>query len=226
MGEGQNFDFPINLFKSVGFNGNPMEETLYKLEVQGYHKENIAKNIEANRAINEESWLKESTKDSVEVNILRKLLQYNTSDSKVYTNAENSILDIFNLTKDITNPVLFSGSSELNQLLREASYKPEIADKFDISFIDGFGNNYICNLGNIIVYRLHFSDVNFSLLTTRDLFESIVFGKVMENQFVKVNYVPSQNENVGELLINYWMKVDLVDELPCIKTEIKSIDRE
>ncbi|HDZ9341802.1 TPA: hypothetical protein RUZ56_003137, partial [Vibrio cholerae] len=68
-------------------------------------------------------------------------------------------------------------------------------------------------------------DVNFSLLTTRDLFESIVFGKVMDNQFVKVNYVPSQNENVGELSINYWMKVDLVDELPCIKTEIKSIDK-
>ncbi|EHY9846875.1 hypothetical protein CGT72_12190 [Vibrio cholerae] len=226
MGEDANFEFPINLFKSVGFNGNPVEETLYKLNIQGYPKENIAKNIEANRAVNEESWLKESTRNNVEVNILRKLLQYKTSDSKVYTNAENNIFDISNLTKDITNPVLFSGSSELNQLLREARYKPEIANKFDISFIDGFGNNYICNLGDIIVYSLHFSDVNFSLLTTRDLFESIVFGKVMDNQFVEVNYVPSQNENVGELSINYWMKVDLVEELPCIKTEIKSIDKE
>ncbi|HIF9176675.1 TPA: hypothetical protein ACX6QN_001457 [Photobacterium damselae] len=222
MGEEANFEFPINLFKSVGFNGNPVEETLYKLNIQGYLKENIAKNIEINRAVNEESWLKESTRNNVEVNILRKLLQYKTSDSKVYINAENNIFDISNLAKDITNPVLFSGSSELNQLLREARYKPEIANKFDISFIDGFGNNYICNLGDIIVYSLHFSDVNFSLLTTRDLFESIVFGKVMDNQFVKVNYVPSQNENVGELSINYWMKVDLVDELPCIKTEIKS----
>ncbi|TOI71405.1 hypothetical protein, partial [Vibrio parahaemolyticus] len=106
------------------------------------------------------------------------------------------------------------------------SYKPEIADKFDISFIDGFGRNYICNLGDIIVYSLHFSDVNFSLLTTKDLFESVEFGKVMENQLVKVNYVPSQNENVGELSINYWLKVGLVKELPCIKTEIKSTEKE
>ncbi|MGY6457571.1 hypothetical protein [Vibrio parahaemolyticus] len=226
VGEDQNLEFPINLFKSVSFNGNPVEENLYKLNIREYLKENIAKNIEVNRAINEEDWLKELTRDNVELNILRNLLWYNISDSKVYTNAENNIFDISNLANDIINPVLFSGSSELNRLLREASYKPEIADKFDISFIDGFGRNYICNLGDIIVYSLYFSDVNFSLLTTKDLFESVEFGKVMENQLVKVNYVPSQNENVGELSINYWLKVGLVNELPCIKTEIKSTEKE
>ncbi|WP_425653997.1 hypothetical protein ACPSLZ_05850 [Vibrio campbellii] len=222
VGEGHNLEFPINLFKSVSFNGNPVEENLYKLNIQGYLKEDLAKNIEANRSINEEDWLKESTRDNVEISILRKLLRYNISDSKVYPNAESNIFDISNLAKDIRNPVLFSGSTELNRLLREAGYKPEIANKFDISFIDGFGKNYICNLGDIIVYSLHFSDVNFSLLTTKDLFESVEFGKVMENQFVKVNYVPSQDEKVGELSINYWLKIGLVNELPCIKTEIRA----
>lgn len=224
MGKNQSLAFPINLFKSVSFNGNPEEENLYRLNIQGYLKENIAKNIDTNRAINEEDWLKESTRDNVELNVLRKLLQYNISDFKVYNNAENNILDISNLAKDIINPVLFSGSSELNRLLREARYKSEIADKFNIYFVDGFEKDYICNLGDIIVYSLYFSDVNFSLLTTTDLFESIEFGKIMENQFVKVNYVPSQNENVGELSISYWMKVGLMNDLPCIKTEIKSTE--
>ncbi|WP_218619091.1 hypothetical protein [Vibrio algicola] len=102
---------------------------------------------------------------------------YKTSDSKVYANAKNNIIDISVLGKSIINPILFSGSSELKRLLREARYKQDLADEFDISFIDGYGRNYICHVGNIIVYSIPFSDVNFSLLTTKDLFESIEIGK-------------------------------------------------
>jgi hypothetical protein len=189
-----------------------------------YLKENIAKNIDTNRSINEKDGLKELTKNNFKFNILKKLIWYKTSDSKVYTNAENNIIDIYELGKTIINPVLFSGSSELKRLLRTAKYKQDIADKFDISFIDGYGLDYICHIGNIIVYNIRFSDVNYSLLTTKDLFESIEVGKVTDRQFVRVNYEPSESENIGELSINYWMQVALTEELPCIKTEIKSED--
>lgn len=226
IGEGNGFEFPINLFKSVGFNGSPTKETLCQLNIQEYSKENVAKNIDSNRAVNEESWLKELTKDNIELNVLRKLIRYKTSDSKVYFNTDENIFDISILAKNIPEPVLFSGDSKLKRLLQQARYTSEIASKFDISFIDGFGGNYICHIGNIIVYSLHFSDVNFSLLTSRDLFESVEFSKVTDNQFVKVDYVPSQNENVGELSLNYWMKVALVDGLPCIKTEINTTEKE
>ncbi|EGR0637771.1 hypothetical protein E5T98_23435, partial [Vibrio vulnificus] len=87
------------------------------------------------------------------------------------------------------------------------------------------GKDYICNLGGVIVYNLYFSDINFSLLTTRELFEHIEFGKIMDDQFVKVSYKPSQSANVGELSINYWMQVTLAKDLPCIKTEIKNTDK-
>ncbi|GEA06131.1 hypothetical protein KUL42_08920 [Alteromonas sp. KUL42] len=224
-GEDQNQAFPIDLFKTVSFNGSPEEDNLCKINIQEYLKEKIAKGIDTNRAINEEDWLKESTKDSVEVNIFRELLRYKTTNSKVYTNAENNILDISELGKTINDPVLFSGSSELNSLLREARYEQELANKYDISFIDGYGRNYLCHVGNIIVFSIHFSDVNFSLLTTKNIFQSIEFGKVMDRQFVKVEYEPSEeNENVGVLSINYWMDITLTEGLPCIETEIKSIE--
>nr|WP_237732785.1 hypothetical protein [Shewanella schlegeliana] len=225
-GEEQNLEFPMNLFKSVSFNGTPMEDNLCKLNIQGYLKEKIAKRIDTNRAFNEDDWLKESTGNNLKLNILRKLLRYKTSDSKLYANAEDNIFDISELSKNILNPVLFSGSSELNQLLREAEYKQDLADKFDISFIDGYGRNYICHIGNIIVYSIRFSDVNFSLLTTKDLFESIEIGKVTEKQFVKVNYEPSENENIGVLSINYWMQIGLAEDRSCIKTEVKSMEEE
>lgn len=225
-GEDQNLEFPMNLFKSVSFNGVPVEDNLFKLNILKYSKENIAKNIDTNRSVDEEDWLKESTKNNLKFNILKKLIWYKTSDSKVYKNAENNIIDIYELGKAIINPVLFSGSSELNRFILEAKYKQDFADKFDISFIDGNGLDYICHIGNIIVYNIHFSDANYSLLTTKDLFESIEVGKVTERQFVRVNYEPSENESIGELSINYWMQVALAEELPCIKTEIKIEEEE
>ncbi|WP_125825546.1 MULTISPECIES: hypothetical protein [unclassified Pseudoalteromonas] len=227
FGDEKDSEFPINLFKSASFNGNTDESNLFKINIQKYLKEKVAKNIETNRAINEEDWLRQSTKDNVQVNILRKVLWYKNTDEKVYSSAENNILDLTELAKDINNPVLFSGNMDLNRFLREARYRHELADKFDISFIDGFGNNYICHFGNVIVFSLRFSDVNFSLLTTKDLFESIEFGKVADKQFVEVKYEASEDDdNVGVLSLNYWMNIKLVDGLPCIKTEIKNKDEE
>lgn len=220
-GENNNLEFPLDLFKFVSFNDCVEENNLHRINIENYRKDSVSKGISTNRAINEDEWLQDATKNNVEFNILRKLLWYKTTDSKVYASAENNILDISDLSKKIDDPVLFSGNSELNRLLNEARYKRDLADKFNIYFIDGYGSNYLCHIGKITVYRIHFSDVNFSLLTTKMLFESLKFGKVMDQQFVKVEYEPSDNNlNIGVLSINYWMNVVLVEGLPCIKTEI------
>ncbi|MGS0827707.1 hypothetical protein ACVBIO_18050 [Shewanella sp. 0m-8] len=224
--EDHNLEFPMNLFKSVSFNATPVDKNLCTLNIQGYLKEKVAKSIDTNRAINEKDWLKESTERNIKLNILRKLLRYNVSDSKIYANVEDNIIDISELSKNILNPVLFSGGLELKRFLRQAKYTQNLSDKFDISFVDGFGRNYICHIGNIIVYNISFSDVNFSLLTTKDLFESIEIGEVMKRQFVKVNYEPSENENIGKLSIKYWMQAALAEGQPCIKTEVKSMKEE
>lgn len=227
FGDATDSEFPINLFSSASFNGNTDERNIFKINIQKYLKKKVAKNIETNRAINEEDWLKQSIKDDVRVNILRKVLRYKNTDEKVYSSAENNILDLAELAKDINNPVLFSGNMNLNRFLRETQYRHELADKFDISFIDGFGKNYICHVGNVIVFSLRFSDVNFSLLTTKDIFELIEFGKVADRQFVEVKYEAGEDDNnVGVLSLSYWMNIILVEGLPCIKTEVKNKSEE
>lgn len=220
-GEDQNFEFPMNLFKSVSFNGELAESNLFKLNILKFPKERIAKNIETNRNLDERGSLKESTSKNIKANILREVLRYKISDYKSYSNVENNIMDIYKLGETIVEPILFSGSSELNRFLRKSKYKQDLAYELGVSFVDGYGGSYICHVGNVIVYNIRFSDVNFSLLTTKSLFESIEIGKVAERQFVKVNYKPSEKENIGELSINYWMQATLTENLPCIKTEIK-----
>jgi hypothetical protein len=221
MGKNQNLEFPISLFKYVDFNGVLEKNNLCRINITDYRKEKIAKGISTNRAINENDWFKKLTKSDVMINVLKNILRYEVTEPIVYKDAENNVLDISRLEGGINKPVLFSGNLELNRLLHEARYKRELSDKLNISFIDGYGENYLCHIGEAIVYIMHFTDVNFSLLTTKDLFESIEFGKVTDGQFVKVEYKSSDDsENIGVLSINYWMDVSLVKGLPCIKTEI------
>ena len=215
-------DFPINLFETVSISGEVTDQNLCKVNIQQYLKERVAVNVDSNRAINEEDWLKDAINSNVETNILRTLLHYKTSETREYTSADNNINDLIELSKTIQDPLLFVGDNELSSTLFEAKYRQELADKYGISFIDGYGNNYLCHIGDIVVYNIHFSDVDYSLLTTQELFEAIEFTKVAKDQFVKVKFEASEeSENIGILSLNYWMDVSLKEEQPCIKTELK-----
>lgn len=220
-------DFPINLFETVSKNGEVTDQNLCKVNIQQYLKERVAVNVDSNRAINEEDWLKDAINNNVETNILRALLHYKTSEAREYTSADNNINDLIELSKTIQDPLLFVGDNELSRTLFEAKYRQELADRYGISFIDGYGNNYLCHIGDIVVYNIHFSDVDYSLLTTQELFEAIEFTKVAENQFVRVKFEASEeNENIGVLSLSYWMDVSLKEDQPCIKTELKIKEEE
>lgn len=220
-------DFPINLFETVSINGEVTDQNLCKVNIQQYLKERVAVNVDSNRAINEEDWLKDAINNNIETNILRALLHYKTSETREYTSADNNINDLIELSKTIQDPLLFVGDNELSSTLFETKYRQELADKYGISFIDGYGNNYLCHIGEIVVYNIHFSDVDYSLLTTQELFDAIEFTKVAENQFVKVKFEASEeSENIGILSLNYWMDVSLKEDQPCIKTELKIKEEE
>ena len=220
-------NFPVNLFETVSINNEVDNENLRKVNIQQYLKEKIAVNVDTNRAVNEEDWLKDATNSDVETNILRALLHYQTSETRDYSSAENNINDLIELSKTIQDPVLFVGDNELSRFLFDARYNQDLADKYKVSFIDGYGNNYLCHVGDIVVYSIRFSDVDFSILTTQKLFEAISFTKVADNQFVKVKFEASEeNKNIGILSLNYWMDVALKEDQPCIKTELKIKEEE
>ncbi|MGP7733734.1 hypothetical protein [Oceanimonas smirnovii] len=219
----QQLVFPIGLFKSINYDANLKKENSFKVNVQGFLKENIVKNVDNNRDIFEGGWLIDLIKDSVRVNILKRVFWNEITDFKTYSNVENNIIDICELGKTISEPVLFSGNLELCYLLNEARYNKDLAGRFDISFMDGCGGDYICHVGGVIVFGAHLSDVNFSLLTAKSLFENIEFGQVSDKQFVKVEY-ESSDENTGIISLRYWMKVSLAGGLPCIKMETLSND--
>lgn len=212
--------FPISLFKSVKFNSERLEKNKLKINITNYLKEYIAKGVNSNETSFGDTQLKELTENDIKLNILRKILRYSFSEEKSYGNIEDHIVDISRNSGGIVKPILLSANQELNSFLFKTRYQKEQTDKLGISFIDGYGRNYICHIGDTIVYSIHFSDVNFSILTSIELFDSIEFGKVNDVKCVDVIYEPSEIENVGCLSINYWMQVDLPKGMPFIKAKI------
>ncbi|MDC0494681.1 hypothetical protein OAN87_01455, partial [bacterium] len=123
--------------------------------------------------------------------------------------------------KNINNPVFFTANVSLYRLLRDAGRNRELADKFNISFIDGYGKDYICHIGNAVGFSLPFTDVEYSLLTTKALFKSVTFSKDENKQFVQVGFKESdEDESIGVLSLSYWMDIELTENLPCIKMTV------
>jgi hypothetical protein len=219
--------FPVSLFEHINFDSNSDEQVENKLRITNYPKQRVAKDIDANRPVNEDDWIEKNLSETVKNDILSKVFNSDVTGEYRSNSLEDCIGDISSLSKDIVSPVLFSGSSELNSLLRQANYKRDMLDKYNISFIDGYGYNYICHIGKAIVYGVNFTDVDYCLLTSLEMFQKIEFGKTASSSLVSVDFVPDSNDQpIGTLLLKYLVKITLRDNLPLIKITPHEIHEE
>ncbi|MEL0630096.1 hypothetical protein [Psychromonas aquatilis] len=217
--------FPIKLFKRFSTNLDITDQKFFQVYLIDYAKEKIAVGLEENRTINEEDSFKRIINNDIKVNILRELLRYTITDCFEYDNAESNIIDVLELAKHIKNPIMFVGDDNLKKTLHKASYDQRTASNNRITFIDGYGNDYLCHIGAIEVFRMSFTDVNHSLLTSKDIFEHIKFAEVSEKQLIKLKYVAYENnESLGNLYLQYWMDVNLTEGMQCFKTTLNITD--
>ena len=215
-------NFPINLFNLISTNGSCASNTRQTIDITPYSKEQIALGITSNRVEDEASHFRGFIADSIQGKVLQALVENKTTDIRVYDDAERYLKDLISLSENIQNPILFIDDNELDSALSEIRYNPTVASKYGISFADGYSHYYLCHIGKIEVYSVYLSNEEFSILTTKNLFESVEFTKISDAQFVDVNYVASEdNENIGKLSFDYWIDITLKEDQPCIKTELK-----
>lgn len=220
-------NYPLNLFQKIGTNTRFDSEAPFKVNIVDYRKENIAEDVKTNRAINEEEWLESATNNNIKVNILRALLGAELTQTKTFDSVKENLSSLITQAIEVTAPVLFVGDNQFRMDLLKARYNEGIANDFNVSFYDGYGENYICHIGEIEVYSLRFSNINYSLLTSKKLFKSIEFSKVADKQFVEVSFKSNEdNESIGTLSLNYWMNITLAENQPCIKTILNIKDEE
>ena len=214
-------EFPLVLFEHFDQDADLDDSSSFVVNIVDYAKEQVATGIDANRAVYEESWMADCISENVKLNVLRWLLKYPQSASYGYTDIDNILSDIRNISESMSRPVLFVGNQKLKSTLRRAAYEAIIADRHDISRQDGFDNEYICHVSNCEVYSLRFSDVDYCLLTSKELFDTVSVRKIADDQYVDVDFeLDKGGDDVGKLILKYWMKVDLTENTPCIKLEL------
>ncbi|GAA3720549.1 hypothetical protein GCM10022421_31010 [Oceanisphaera sediminis] len=214
-------EFPLGLFEHFDREADLNDNSAFSVNIVDYAKERVASGIDTSRAINEDSWMADCISNNLKLNVLRSLLKHPQSVSYEYTDIDGILSDIRKISESMAIPVLFVGSQKLKSTLRRSSYEPEVAGRHDISRQDGFDNEYICHIGNCEVYSLSFSDVDYCLLTSKELFDTVSFRKIADDQYVDVDFELNKgSDTVGKLILKYWMKVNLTGNTPCVKLEL------
>lgn len=160
--------------------------------------------------------------ESIKSNILSKLLTHPYSELYRYTDIDSTLSGIIELSKFMACPVLFVGHQNLKDILYSSLYELEIARKYGISHQDGFDSKYICHIGGCEVYSLEFDCVDYCLLTSKELFDTIGVHNLGSEQYVDVSFeLNDSSSTIGSLIFKYWMTVTLANDTPCIKLELQ-----
>jgi hypothetical protein len=216
-----NREFPLSLFKNLDLDANLNDDFAFPVNIVNYPKNRVSEGIETNRSVNEDETLVRGISQSVKNNLLRKLLLRSTSVSHDYSDIDNILSDLPELSNSVINPVLLVGNQAVSEVLYRAPYEKNLADMHLITRQDGFGRDYICHIGQCEVYAIRFSDVDYCLLTSKELFDTVGFRQVAADQYVDVDFELNKgSETIGKLKLKYWMKIELTDAIPCIKIEL------
>ncbi len=206
----------LSLFHSIITEDVMLEGHEIKINIAGYDKSDISKDIEVNRAINEDGWLDNIVNQSVSSNLFGALCRIkNTKTSEFDSNADllkHVSADINLMKKENDPPLFFVNSWGVLYLLSDLSYGDSSSIDFNVDRRNGFGNDYICHIEGIPAYQMSYIDRNFCILISERSFESVSFTRFDEQRYVNVQDEDYDSETLKlTLVLSYFMKLDFVD---------------
>ncbi len=214
--------YPIVLFSSLNDSAALRDDSRRQINVLDYAKEGLVQGIFPRHSNSEGEWLSNYVSNNFKLNILKELLKYTPSDCYRYKDESNLLKNVISLSEALACPILFVGNQALSGLLHRSSYERELAEKYNIHRQDGFGKDYICHVGSCKVYALRFTNIDYCLLTSEELFDVLHLSQIGNGQFVKVDFELNEgSETIGKLMLQYWMKVDFLENYKCFKLELK-----
>jgi len=210
--------FPLTLFEYIDRDAELDEACLRVINILDYEKERVAVGIDTDRAVNEYDWLANCISGHIKKNILRVLFGHPLPASSEYGDINSILFDIQSMSETLACPVLFVGNESLKKALFRSLREKGVAQKHNISRQDGFDNEYICHINRCEVYSISFSDVDYCILTSKELFDAVGFKKLADDRYVEADFELNQDsETLGKLKLKYWMKVSLKKDTSCIK---------
>lgn len=214
--------FPMNCFNSLEVKlGLPNRNPTGTFLISNYSKKYIAENIEKSTISNEDDWIKDGISNNVKNTILAKTFGLPETFSNSFNSINELINTVLNQSKTIPAPILFAANTNIKSFLRSLRWEKSESQSDFISYIEDANNEYICNIGNCEVYSVPFSDIDYCLLTTKEIFDNLVFYGIDNDQFVKTTYELDSPDSVeGCLIFKYWLDINFKDGLPIYKLDL------
>ncbi|NVK20938.1 MAG: hypothetical protein HWD86_00320 [Kangiellaceae bacterium] len=218
--KGSERKFPLNLFRHTGFSPESKEHEEYNLNFKDYRKEKISVGISASRPINEEEFLSKSLEQFAYDKVLDIILRSSTTRDFSFDTIDHFLNSIPELTERLRNPVLIIGDREIKTKLRHLLFDQNTAERYQITRSDGYPTPYICHIGNLAIYGSRLNP-DFSILTSKEVFEQVDFAELTKGQFSNVEFVPeNDNDLVGKLVLSFKMKVVITNDKQIYKITI------
>ena len=212
--------FPMRLFKNIKPTQSMSDDFLREFRIQDFYKEQVAIGFESCRETYLDEQISANVSEHVKATIMMEVFKYPPSDSYKYKNIDDMRLDIGRRIGSMERPVLFVGLKELAIQLR---YEKNISCNNTSGSRTEFGDEYICHIGLCEVYRSRYININYCVLTTKDLFDTVILRELDDGRFVEVVFIPNKDtEKFGALKFDYWMDVSLAKDISFVKFELDS----
>lgn len=205
------FKSNININKSINFH----EESFTFLE---YDKEYIVDSIYTGINPDDDNWIKSNISQRLTNSILDKILKLPVTHTYSSTSLEDLLQKITIEVSKIKEPILLVGSQELKDTLHRCRWKKNEFISNIIHFKNINDEGYICHIDKCEVYDLLFDDIDYILLTSKNIFESLSFYEYEKSQFFDVSFdLKNPNDLTGDLVFKYQMALKFNQDYSILK---------
>ncbi len=203
--------FPVSLFKNGIQDLNGGIEMPFRLNHTNFLKERIAKGINVQRAINEDSIFATKGKQVLANLVYRSILSKPEYTELDFQHVNELLLELKRVIKTIQfkklQPVVLISAFNVADNLRRQSRGIQTEIPFKIDLVDGSDNNYLFKADGAKIYQARGIQSDFCLVLAEEDFESIMLKRNIRNRWSDITYNPT-TELDGELHIDFTYRIE------------------
>ena len=193
------------------------------LTFENYEKKYIADVVDSEVVVDDNEWIRGNIARRLKNSIISRILKLPIS----YTYSSISIEDFFQIITiqidEIEEPILLVGNQKFKNILHR--YKWDRNEAMPIHFKNSSNDGYICHIGECEVYDLFFDDIDYILLTSKSIFESLSFYQYKRSEFFDVLFdLKNPNDLTGDLIFKYQMALKFSENFKIFRFNLNIVN--
>ena len=215
--------YPFNFFNFTEKSVSDFQ--LGSFTFENYEKKYIADGVASQAVINENEWIKNAISRHLKNSILYRILQLPITHTYSSTSMEELLKTTAMQISEIEEPILLVGNQELKKILRRCRWDNNAV--IPVHFENISDSGYICHIDECEVYDLFFDDIDYIILISKSVFESLSFYQYEKSEFFDVVFEQrNQNDLVGDLVFKYQMALKFSEKFKILRFNLNIVNED